>query len=62
MEVYSNNQYIKAQKYIFRKTLLTFQPVWWNKKKIHFHNTQPAFTITKLTIETLKIGVKYVQS
>ena len=26
------------------------------------HNSQPAFTCSKLTIETLEQGVKYVQS
>ena len=29
---------------------------------VHKRSTQPAFTCSKLTIETLEQGVKYVQS
>ena len=33
-----------------------------NQREIVFNPTQPAFTCSKLTIETLEQGVKYVQS
>ena len=32
----------------------------WKTAAIHTNITQPAFTCTKLTIETLEQGVKYV--
>ena len=36
--------------------------LFWTLSKMHDERSQPAFNCSKLTIETLEQGVKYVQS
>ena len=48
-------EYQKNDKHLSEITCFTQQ-------QIHNSRTQPAFTFSKLTIETLEQGVKYVQS
>ena len=47
--------------FFFQKTLLK-EEVDQLKVRLFYEVTQPVFTCSKLTIETLEQGVKYVQS
>ena len=59
-------------KTLFQKNLSTdvpkkieqipFKCVQGSTFKVNEHATQPAFTCSKLTMETLEQGVKYIQS
>ena len=50
-----------TKNYKRKKSYLSVKSNGGDKRK-KISNTQPAFTCSKLTIETLEQGVKYVQS
>ena len=56
--------FVKKKKKIIKITIAesTENVYYITRQNLHFVLAQPAFTCSKLTIETLEQGVKYVQS